>query len=65
MIEYDGYKLEHDGGFGMITIKPLGKGSVPKALGGQYTTYKFAKQAIDAHKSRGAANGKAKPDKGA
>jgi hypothetical protein len=47
MIEYKGYMIEGDGTFGMKRIKPIGKGSVNMSLRDSYTTYEFAKQAID------------------
>lgn len=60
-MEYNGYRIEHDGSFGMYTIKPLGRGSTPKELKGRYTDYGAAKDAIDAsHASKkGKTNGKA------
>lgn len=59
-MEYNGYKIVHDGSFGMYTIKPLGKGSTPKELKGRYTSYGAAQAAIDAsHKTKGKENGKA------
>lgn len=48
LTEYKGYKIQHDGTFGMYTIKPLGKGSVPKELKGRYTSYGAAQAMIDA-----------------
>lgn len=47
-MEYGNYKIQHDGTFGMYTIKPIGKGSVPKELKGRYTSYGAAKAIIDA-----------------
>lgn len=48
MIEHGGYKIVHDGSFGMYIVKPLTRGSTPKELKGRYTTYGAAKAAIDA-----------------
>lgn len=48
-IEYNGYKVESDGTFGYINVKPVGSGSVPKQLRGDYTSNRFAKLAIDKH----------------
>lgn len=48
LTEYKGYKIQHDGTYGMYTIKPLGKGSVPKELKGRYTSTGAAKAMIDA-----------------
>ena len=61
MNEYKGYKLEHDGGFGMISIKPMGRGSVPKELTGTYTNRVMAMKAIDFLEAN--KNGKAKSAK--
>lgn len=47
-MEYKGYEIVNDNKFGYKNIKPIGKGSVPMDLRGSYTTYDFAKQAIDA-----------------
>lgn len=47
-MEYNGYKIVHDGTFGMYVIRPLGKGSTPKNLKGRFTSYGAAQQAIDA-----------------
>jgi len=61
MIEYNGYSIQQDGMYSMCTIRPLGKGSVPKELRGRYTDYGAAKKAIDAYvksKSKGQYNGK-------
>ena len=59
LTEYKGYKIQHDGSFCMYTIKPLGKGSVPKELKGRYTSYGAAQHAIDAASKtqRGKTNG--------
>jgi len=62
-MEYRGYKIEGDGTFGMKLIKPLGRGTVPKPLRGQYTGYREAKEAIDSYEStkvKGQKNGEAK-----
>lgn len=48
-MDYNGYKIAHDGSFGMYTIKPLSRGSTPKELKGRYTSYNDAKMAIDAY----------------
>jgi hypothetical protein len=60
-MEYGGYKIQHDGSFGMYTIKPLGRGSTPKELKGRYTSYGAAKSAIDASnkQKKGKADGEA------
>lgn len=47
-MEYGGYKIVHDGSFGMYTIKPISRGSTPKELKGRYTSYGAAKARIDA-----------------
>lgn len=47
-MEYNGYRIEHDGSFGMYVIRPLGKGSTPKNLKGRFTSYGAAQHAIDA-----------------
>ena len=58
-MEYKGYNILHDGSFGMYTIKPLGKGSVPRELKGRYTSYGAAQAAIDAsYKRKGKSDGK-------
>ena len=46
-MEYKGFRIEGDKTFGYLKIKPLGKGSVPLSLRGDYTTIKIAQQAID------------------
>ncbi len=60
--EHGGYRIAHDGTFGMYVIKPLTRGSTPKELKGRYTSYGAAKAAIDAsNKTRkGKADGEAK-----
>lgn len=60
-MEYSGYRIQHDGTFGMYTIKPIGKGAIPKTLRGRYTSYGAAKQAIDAYvkTQKGVGNGEA------
>lgn len=58
-MEYKGYKIVADGPYGNKSIKPVGKGSVPKALRGMFTTSYFAQKQIDAH-LEGGENGKAK-----
>jgi hypothetical protein len=47
-MEYRGYDLRWDG-VQLLTIHTIGKGALPKALGGAYTTTAFAKNAIDAY----------------
>ncbi|MOA48043.1 hypothetical protein D3C78_1707330 [compost metagenome] len=48
-VEYKGYTIAGDGTFGMKEIKPIGKGSVPNALRGKYTTSYRAQIAIDTY----------------
>jgi hypothetical protein len=48
-MEYKGYNIIADGTYGNKTIKPVGKGSVPKALRGAFTTQYFAQKQIDAY----------------
>lgn len=60
MVEYKGYKIQADGTFSMYTIKPTGKGSIPKELRGRYTSYLAAQKQIDAYvkaKGKGTTNG--------
>lgn len=47
MSEYHGYVIQGDGTYGYKKIRPVGKGSVPLELRGDYTTEAFARQAID------------------
>lgn len=47
-MEYKGYNIVGDNTYGYKLIKPIGKGSVPMELRGEYTSFPFAKQAIDA-----------------
>lgn len=61
-MEYEGFSLEHDGTMGMVLIKAIGRGSVPKTLRGEYTSYSFAKKAVDQHLMEKKTNGKAKSD---
>ena len=59
-MDYKGYKIQNDGSYNMYTIKPNGKGSVPKELRGRYTDYGSAQKAIDAYakvKGKGQPNG--------
>ena len=59
-MEYKNYAIKNDGKFNMYTIKPIGKGSVPKELRGRYTDYGSAMKAIDAYtkvKGKGQSNG--------
>ena len=59
-MEYNGYSIAHDGTFGLYSIKPIGRGSVPAKLKGTYTTAVFAHNDIDFHLSKkGGKNGKA------
>lgn len=48
MNEYKGYELRWDA-LQMMTIHSIGKGALPKALGGSFTTTAFAKNAIDGY----------------
>jgi hypothetical protein len=65
MVEYGGYKIQHDGTFGMYTIKPQSKGSVPKELKGRFTSYGAAKLIIDASlkSQRGKPNAETDPSR--
>lgn len=63
MKEHNGYNLVSDGKFGMISIKPIGRGSVPKELSGDYTSYHFAKMAVDNYVGSKEKDGKAKSSK--
>ena len=45
--EYKGYKIDNDGHFSMKVIKPIGKGSIPMALVGLFTSVGDARRAID------------------
>lgn len=47
MVEYKGYNLVSDNKYGAISIKPIGRGSVHKQLLGTFTSYSFAKMAVD------------------
>ena len=49
MYPYKGYVINHDGTFGMYTIKNSGKGAVPKDLKGRFTSQGAAQYAIDAY----------------
>jgi len=46
-MEYKEFLIVSDGTFGYKNIKPIGKGSVNKALRGDYTNANHAKVAID------------------
>lgn len=46
-MEYKGYLVEGDGTFGMKLIKPVGRGTVPNELRGSFSSFIFAKRAID------------------
>lgn len=63
MKDYEGFKLEHDGTMGMISVKAQGRGSVPVKLRGDYTSYSQAIKAIDQHLLEKTTNGKAKSNK--
>ena len=57
MTEYKGYGLRWDA-LQLMTIHTIGKGALPKALGGSFTTLAFAKNAIDSYLAeKGAKNG--------
>lgn len=47
-MEYKGYELRW-GSLTMVTVHSIGKGALPKALGGSYTSTAFAKDAIDGY----------------
>lgn len=47
-MEYKGYLIKGDQTFGMKVIQPIGRGTVPSALRGQWTNDGFAQKAIDA-----------------
>ncbi len=47
-MEYKGYELRWNP-LTMISIHTIGKGALPKALGGNFTTQAFAKNAIDGY----------------
>lgn len=47
--EYNGYKIVSDGTYGYKEIKSVGRGAIPLALRGQFTSEKVARQAIDYH----------------
>ena len=61
-MEYKGYKITADGSYGNKIIKPMGRGSVPNALAGSFTTAYFAMKHIDAH-LEGITDGKVKSSK--
>lgn len=48
MKEYKGYELRWDV-LQLMTIHTIGKGALPKALGGSFTTRAFAENAIDGY----------------
>ena len=49
-MDYKGYDIKGDGSYGYKNIAPIGgKGSIPVALKGTYTTSAFAERAIDAY----------------
>ncbi len=47
-MEYKGYELRWNP-LTMVSIHTVGKGALPKALGGNFTTQAFAKNAIDGY----------------
>ncbi len=47
-MEYKGYELRWEA-LTMVTVHSIGKGALPKALGGSFTTTAFAKNAIDGY----------------
>lgn len=49
MQEYKGYTIQADGYFSMYTIRPVGRGSIPKELRGRYTSYLAAQKQIDSY----------------
>lgn len=51
-MEYKDFKIVGDKTFGMVEIKPVGKGSVPLTLRGSYTSPRLAMIAIDSELSR-------------
>lgn len=52
MIKYKNFLIVPDGTFGMMEIKPEGQGTVPKSLRGTFTSFQFAKLAIDTEMSK-------------
>lgn len=46
-MEYGRFRIAKEGMHNMYLIKPLGKGAIPKALRGLYTSWGAAKKAID------------------
>lgn len=63
MKQYEGFNLEHDGTMGMISVKAVGRGSVPVKLRGDYTSYTQAMKAVDQHLLEKTTDGKAKSNK--
>lgn len=51
MTEYKNYKVVGDNTYGMKTIRPLGRGTVPGELRGSYTDFRNAQLAIDKYLS--------------
>ena len=49
--KYSKFNIVSKGGFGLKVIKPSGKGSVPVALRGAYTSVGLAKRDIDAYQA--------------
>jgi hypothetical protein len=46
-MEYNGYRIIHDGTFGMKSIQNIGRGALPNSLKGAFSTAKEAMKAID------------------
>lgn len=58
---YKGYKIESDKTFGHKVIKSIGKGALPKVLGGSYTNTRQAELAVDRYlASKGSKDGESK-----
>jgi hypothetical protein len=47
--EHKGYAVETLGTFPAAIIRSIGKGALPKALKGQYTSFSAAKKAVDTY----------------
>lgn len=47
--EYKGYNIVSDGTYGYKEIKALGRGALPLAMRGKFTSERAARQAIDYH----------------
>lgn len=65
-MEYGKYKIEGDKVFALYVIKPISKGSVPKALTGRYSSVGDAIQAIKANEAKNvrSTNAKTKSNSG-